>query len=484
MSTVFVTLCDHSDYYRRALLTLDELRESGGWTGDLVLMAVDFDPAPIPGVEIHRISHLSTDALVETYTRFPLTHSHDLRWKTKLYQWDKLQVFTDFFRRWERVIFLDAGTRTIASVQPLLDLEWRGALLGPDDTDHPSAKGKTFRAQIDTVSNPVAYRSFLEEFPESILDASSYLLNCMFVVDTALLDRIPYQELVDAMNTYPIATCNEMTIMNLVFHFRHRVWKPFPTRVGSRYLFGWSESNYTDRPVRWVDFHFMKYPSYTPPRLYAHSHMLQSRYLELCHFQTDIHEHLPTLASYASHCRHITECGVRGAISSYALATGIVETAGARMVQVDPETSLASENFRLECERQGLPVRYYPQSDLDCPMESTDLLFIDTWHVYGQLKRELARWNSSVRKYIILHDTEVDKWQGETLRCGGDSAALSARFGIPQEEICRGLWPAVREFLAEHPEWALHHHTTRCNGLTVLARVPLRTGGSPVGLRE
>ncbi len=470
MSTVFVTLCDNSDYYRRAKLTIAELKESGGWTGDIVLMAIDFDPEPIPGVEIHRISHMNLDKLLAIYETHPLKHSHDNRWLTKLYQWDKLQVFTDYFRRWERVVFLDAGMRTIATVQPLLDLEWRGKLLGPDDTEHPASNGMIFKCQIETISNPDVYRSLIEEFTESILDETSYLLNCMFVFDTALLDRITYQELVDTMYKYPIATCNEMTIMNLVFHFRHRVWSPFPAKVGTRYLFGWNETNYIKRPARWVDFHFMKYPFYTPSRLYAHSNKLQSRLIELCHHYTDIHEHLPTLAAYASLCKHITECGVRGAISSYALATGIVEKPDAKMIQVDPETSLASENFRMECERQGLPIVYYKQSDLDCPMEPTDLLFIDTWHVYGQLKRELARWHPNVRKYIILHDTEVDKWNGETLRCGENAQELSDRFGIPVHEITRGLWPAVLEFLATHPEWKLKEKYTNCNGLTVLER--------------
>jgi hypothetical protein len=173
-------------------------------------------------------------------------------------------------------------------------------------------------------------------------------------------------------------------------------------------------------------------------------------------------------------CKHITECGVRGAISSYALATGIVDTPGAKMVQVDPETSLASENFRLECERQSLNVVYYKQSDLDCPMENTDLLFIDTWHVYGQLKRELSRWNAYVNKYILLHDTEVDKWQGETIRCGGNPEELSRQFNIPVQEICRGLYPALLEFLNEHPEWRVAEQYTNCNGLTVLVRVQPR----------
>ena len=34
-----------------------------------------------------------------------------------------------------------------------------------------------------------------------------------------------------------------------------------------------------------------------------------------------------------------------------------------------------------------------------------DITFIDTWHVYGHLKRELAYWHDHVKKYIIMHKT-------------------------------------------------------------------------------
>jgi len=103
-------------------------------------------------------------------------------------------------------------------------------------------------------------------------------------------------------------------------------------------------------------------------------------------------------------------------------------------------------------------------------MEDTDLLFIDTWHVYGQLKRELARWHSYAGKYIILHDTTVDEWQGESIRVGWDAIKQSKETGIPVDEIRKGLWPAVVEFLKEHSEWELHARYVNNNGLTVLRR--------------
>jgi hypothetical protein len=186
---------------------------------------------------------------------------------------------------------------------------------------------------------------------------------------------------------------------------------------------------------------------------------------------SDINEHLPTLYSYASKCNSVVECGVRTVVSSYAFAFALKDRSNTQLTLVDPSKSGNVEQFLKECTDSGLDARFFEQSDLDCPLIKTDLLFIDTWHVYGQLKRELARWNSSVSKYIIMHDTTIDEWRGETLRAGWDAQKQSEQFGIPVEEITKGLWPAIAEFLQQHPEWKLKQRFTNNNGLTVLERI-------------
>lgn len=195
---------------------------------------------------------------------------------------------------------------------------------------------------------------------------------------------------------------------------------------------------------------------------------IASEYLRLCSTWSDIWEHLPTLERYALECTHVTECGVRGGVSSYAFANGLRRTPKARLIQVDIDALPVP--FREQAAAEGLDVVQYQMSDLDCPMEETEILFIDTWHIYGQMKRELARWHSQVRKYIILHDTEVDRWVGETIRCGMNAERQSRDSGIPLSEIMRGIWPAVLEFLEAHPEWVIREHFSNCNGLTVLER--------------
>lgn len=198
--------------------------------------------------------------------------------------------------------------------------------------------------------------------------------------------------------------------------------------------------------------------------------MLKNQYENECRTPSDINEHLPTLYHHALECNHITECGVRAVVSSYAFALGLIGKPIHKLIQVDPVYHDNIKRFQNQCKEEQVNTTFYNQSDLLCPIEETELLFIDTWHVYGQLKRELARWNPYVTKYIILHDTTVDEWNGETIRLNWDANRQSRETGIPVQEIRKGLWPAIDEFLKEHPEWELHQRFTNNNGLTILKR--------------
>jgi hypothetical protein len=102
--------------------------------------------------------------------------------------------------------------------------------------------------------------------------------------------------------------------------------------------------------------------------------------------------------------------------------------------------------------------------------ETYDITFIDTWHIYGQLIRELNKFSKVTNKYIILHDTTIDEIYGETIRCKWDAVQQSETSGIPVEDILKGLSFAVREFLAKNEDWYIKEQYTNNNGLTVLAK--------------
>jgi hypothetical protein len=200
------------------------------------------------------------------------------------------------------------------------------------------------------------------------------------------------------------------------------------------------------------------------------SSMLIGQYESKRRIPSDINEHLPTLYKYAKMCDTIVECSVCEICSSYAFASGLIGNPKNVFTIVDPFRSHSVDMFTDMCAREGVNVKFIQDSDLTCPLVETDLLFIDTWHVYAQLKRELAHWHSSVKKYIIMHDTTVDEWYGESIRGNFDIEAQARSSGFPASEIAKGLWPAITEFMRDYPEWVLTERNINNNGLTVLSR--------------
>ena len=201
--------------------------------------------------------------------------------------------------------------------------------------------------------------------------------------------------------------------------------------------------------------------------------MITSNYKRECNRSSDINEHLPTLRAYAAQVGSVAEMGVRSVVSTWAFLQGLLESTAQkkRLLCLDiadvPSMSIICQAVKAD----GIDMSFIKGDSAKTPIEAVDLLFIDTWHVYGHLKRELALHCDKVAKYIIMHDTTLDAIHGESIRAGWNTAKQAAESGYPETEIRRGLQPAIGEFLAAHPEWKVREVFTNNNGLTVLERV-------------
>jgi hypothetical protein len=200
---------------------------------------------------------------------------------------------------------------------------------------------------------------------------------------------------------------------------------------------------------------------------------IEKAYNILSSTPSDINEHLPTLNRYATECESILELGVRGCISSWALLNGLLQNNKQSKYLFLNDITHCDIELLLNVTQNGrVEVNYQWINDLDLNLQRNfDLTFIDTWHVYGQLKRELAKFSKITNKYIILHDTTVDEIYGETIRNGWNATVQSFQTGIPIDEINCGLGRAVDEFLATNKNWMLKEKFTNNNGLTILERI-------------
>ena len=198
-----------------------------------------------------------------------------------------------------------------------------------------------------------------------------------------------------------------------------------------------------------------------------------NKYKLLCKHRSDINEHLPTLCKYASECQSIIELGVRGVISTYAFVYGLLNnnSSNKTLLLNDIAKCNIKELLQLTANLK-IDIKYEWINDLDLEIkENYDLTFIDTWHVYGQLKRELEKFSKVTNKYIIMHDTSVDDYKGETIRLGWNAKEQSIKTGIPVDEINKGLMPAITEFLESNNNWKIREKFTNNNGLTILEKI-------------
>jgi hypothetical protein len=191
--------------------------------------------------------------------------------------------------------------------------------------------------------------------------------------------------------------------------------------------------------------------------------LIYRKYQEKCSTVSDINEHLPTLRKYAEECDSIVEMGVRSIVSTWAFLSAKPKKLISLDLShpsffggnLDEVIQLSSEN--------GIEFEFVEKSSLEYEMINTDLLFIDTWHDYLQLKMEMFRHHPKVNKYIILHDTTTFGYIDESFYDEYGNSRL-------ETNLPKGLYPAVDEFLFANKEWRLWEKKSNNNGLTILKK--------------
>jgi hypothetical protein len=181
---------------------------------------------------------------------------------------------------------------------------------------------------------------------------------------------------------------------------------------------------------------------------------------------------MPKLLELSVQCESIAELGVRDVVSTWAFLYGLClnQKQKKQLLCVDLYQPSCLYDLKVLSASCGIEFEFHQGNSASVVLPAVDMMFIDTWHVYAHLKRELEFHHAQVQKYIVLHDTEVDKIMGESIREGLDIEKQCREYGYPRHEIMMGLSFAVDEFLEKHPEWKLKKQYANNNGLTILER--------------
>lgn len=178
---------------------------------------------------------------------------------------------------------------------------------------------------------------------------------------------------------------------------------------------------------------------------------LEELYKKNCETKSDINEHCPVLYDLAKQCDHVTEFGTRWGVSTSALLYAnpkklMCYDIGARSKAVALLKELSGDTEFV----------FHKADTLKVTIEPTEFLFVDTWHAYVQLKKELELHANKASKFMAFHDTVKFGRRGDTCRGTRDPGG--------------GLMDALDEFLERNDSWEIQKHYENNNGLTVLRK--------------
>lgn len=167
----------------------------------------------------------------------------------------------------------------------------------------------------------------------------------------------------------------------------------------------------------------------------------------------DLDQHMPKIREYADRCEHVTDVGHRRES-----ITAILASKAPSVVVYSREASDPVVQKMLEMVKETKAVTIQPPTltegvhSVQTEIDETDMLFIDTTMTFDRVLRVLDTFSPKVRKYIIIHDTQLFMSKGED---GGP-----------------GIMAAVRIWLRKNPEWKPVYITKEQYGLVVYSKLP------------
>jgi hypothetical protein len=197
--------------------------------------------------------------------------------------------------------------------------------------------------------------------------------------------------------------------------------------------------------------------------------MIREKFEQAKNTPSDINEHMETLLKYGQQCNHITEFGVRNVVSTWAWLMAEPQKLICYDIHKTKELDIIVAG--IEWTQKGVmkggkftSFNFIEADVLKVEIEPTELLFVDTLHVYTQLKQELALHAKNVSKYIIFHDVVTYGYKPEP------SSWQTPEIMKNYKENDTGIMQAIKEFLSQNKNWKIKDFFKNNNGLMVIEK--------------
>lgn len=217
----FVTFCDYR-YVPQMRETHDSLRRRG-YTGDVCVLVDDSLKDHTSAIESMlacpstSVKHIPNIDFGPGFAREFMRLERRARWREKAVQYQKFNLFDTYFKRWEYILYCDAGVKIYDNVKPVFDCRKSGKLLAHSDAY------ESYEWKLST--------QFDQTHPAFSSLQAKYDLNCdypqstLMLYDTSIIDSNTKSELIELTKEYPISITNDQGVVALYFVCVKKIWE-------------------------------------------------------------------------------------------------------------------------------------------------------------------------------------------------------------------------------------------------------------------
>lgn len=251
MVKICIVLVSNFNYFEKLIKTYQQIREIGKYDGDIVI---------IYGNDM--IEHMNDEFRNKFYEKTILKYFPDMDrteineiYKTKPvmkkryellkeFQYHKLYIFHSFFKQWDRVMYIDAGTTIYNPILPLLNVNCDDCLLAQRVTDFP-----LYSLKLSCEFENDLYKDLYDDIAKKYDLDIDHFISSLIYFDTKLIEDDTYENLEKLSKKYINCINNDQSILNLYFTSYKKVWKPIPMIVKNQRLYIYRKprsTKYTD----------------------------------------------------------------------------------------------------------------------------------------------------------------------------------------------------------------------------------------------
>lgn len=230
-----VVIVSNNNYFDKALNTIKNIREIGQWSGDLVFVyGNDISKTQLESLQDYHIipkyfKDIYLDDIVKKLKNKPYKGLD--RKLGKLFCFHKFHLFTNYFKFWNKIFYIDCGMRIFKPINSFFDIDCGGNLLANSDAQ-PKYRWK-LKGQFNSGEYPDIYQTLESNFKLNI----DYFQSTILLFNTDIINDNIFNRLVELVKKYFIGFTNDQAIMNLYFTCEKNIWKQIPLHINEQYLY-------------------------------------------------------------------------------------------------------------------------------------------------------------------------------------------------------------------------------------------------------